>query len=78
MTVASTADPRSSSSAPEPTAENPCRGAGFSEQPLVSREGAILQALVPRPLPSWLLGDEPFQTPAPASPVLASSGCCKQ
>lgn len=76
MTVASTADPRSFYRAPEPTAENPRQGAGASEQPLVCREGvgqglaqATLQALVPRPLPSQLLGDQPFQT-TPLAPIL--------
>ena len=77
--------PGSSYSGPEPTAGNPCRGAGPSEQPLVSREGAgwglaqaILQALGPRPLPASLLGHKPFQTTTPLSPILVSSGCCKQ
>lgn len=74
MTVASTADPRSFYRASEPTAENPRWGAGASEQPLVCREGvgqglaqATLQALVPHPLPSQLLGDQPFQTTPPCS-----------
>lgn len=85
MTVASTADPRSSNSGPGPTAENPRQGAGASEQPLMSREGAgwglaqaILQALGPRPLASSLLGHKPFQTTTPLSPISVSSGCCKQ